>query len=121
MIYRNYVLLTVAVIVVLTAYVGYLSYDRASMNTAWWSAAIQNQEEALRRINSLESLLERGELDGVNAELHRHRQHTLTSLDGMINRRFTPGSANWVFAVRVYCAEETVDSPQCDSSVTSSL
>ena len=121
MTFRNYVLLTVVVNLGLTAYVGYLSYDRVIMNTAWWSAAIQNQEEALRRINSLELLLEQAELDDVNAELHRQRQHTLTSLDGMINRRFTPGSANWVFAVRVYCAEETVDSPRCDSSATSSL
>jgi hypothetical protein len=121
MTYRNYVRLTAIVILGLTACVAYLSYDRASMSTGWWNAAVQNQEEALRRINSLESLLEHSELHDVKAELDRHRQHTLISLDGMINMRFVPGSANWIFAVRVYCAEVTYDSARCDSSGASSI
>lgn len=119
--YRNYVLHTAAVILGLTACVAYLYFDRASLNAGWWGAAIQKEEEALRRINSIESLLERDQLDEVEAELHRHRQYTLTSLDGMINTRFSPGSPNQVFALRVYCSEITADSTKCESSATSNL
>ena len=119
--YRNYVLVTAAVILGLSGCVAYLYYDRANMNTNWWGAAIQDQEEALRRINSLESLLESDQLDEVKTEIQRHRQYTLTSLDGMIRTRFQPGSPNRVFALRVYCAEVTVDYPLCESSTANSL
>ncbi len=119
--YRNYVLLTAAVILSLAGCLAYLYVDRLSMNASWWNAAIQNQEEALRRINSVEVLLEPDQLDEVKTELHRHRQRTLTSLEGMINTRFAPGSPNREFARRVYCAEVAIDSCICEPSTTSSL
>lgn len=118
--YRNYVLVTTAAILGLSGCVAYLYYDRANMNSNWWGAAIQNQEESLRRINSLESLLEHDQLDELIAEVQKHRQSTLTSLDGMIRTRFPTESPNRVFALRVYCAEVTVDLPLCKASTASS-
>ena len=109
--YRNFVLVTSVVILGLTGCVAHLYYDRANRNTNWWSSAIQQQEEALRRINSLELLLERGQLNDVPTELRRHRLRSLTGLVTMMAHQFEPGSRNMVHARRVFCAEVPVDLP----------
>ena len=110
--YRNYILVTSAVILGLTLCVACLYYDRAHRNTNWWDAAIQQQAEDLRRIISLESLVELGQLNEISTELLRHRLRSLTSLLTMMAQQFKPGSRNMVYARRVFYAEVLVDLPE---------
>ena len=119
--YRSYVLVTITIILGLSGSVTYLLHDRADTNFNWWNAAIQNQEEALRRIHSLELLLEHGQLDEAVVEVRRHHQRTLMTLNGMIRIRFSAESANRIYALRVYCAEATVDPRLCEASTAISL
>ena len=110
--YRKFVLVTSVIGLGLTGAVAYLYYDRANVANQSWSAAIQNEDEALRRIIALESLLARGQLNEVRTELKRHRQRSLTSLLVMINYQFRSGSPNMAYALRKFCAEVPVDLPE---------
>ena len=112
MTYRNYVVATSIIIVGLAGYVAYLHYEKSNLVSNWWNAAIQDREEALRRINALESLLEDAQFNKVSTELQRHRQRSLTQLVGMMANQFRPRSPNMDYARRLFCAELPIALPE---------
>lgn len=106
--YRTFVVVTMIVILGLVGIMSHLYYDRVVTDANMWGGAIQEEEEALRRVNALESLLEKGQLDAVALELRRHRERSLTGLATMMAIQFKPDSPNMIFARRVFCAEMPV-------------